>query len=120
MDKKTFNEVANKILNQVGLGPAAGDFSPKVAWAAHKLANARKNAATMLRKLLDIEEHFGPGTAQEAVVQTVLHGGSIRLESYPMTLGVWETLGFEVYQNGDGSHGAHIPASLRDATPSQR
>ncbi len=118
MDIAALNELARDIFNQVGLGPAEGPFSPQIAWVAHRRANARQNAPTVLKALLDIEERFGPGSVQEAVVQMVINCGPVPLESYPITLATWEALGFEIYQNGDGSHGAHIPMHLRVALPS--
>ena len=49
------------------------------------------------------------------MVQTLLNCGPVPLEDYPISQEVWLGLGFEIYKNGDGSHGAHIPMWLRTA-----
>ena len=50
MNKIAFIELANDILNQVGLGPATTDFTSEIAWVAHKRANARQSATTIAIK----------------------------------------------------------------------
>ena len=113
MNAENLSQLANAIMTQAGITPACGPFTPQVAWAAHQRANERAAAGTILKKLLDVEEQFGPGSAEEAVVQTIINCGPVPLEVYPIAPAVWEHLGFELYRNGDGSHGAHIPMSQR-------
>lgn len=114
MDAQALSQLANSILDAVGLGPATGLFTPEVAWQAHRRANARTSATTILRKLLDIEEHHGSGSTEEAIVQTVVNCGPVPLEQYSVAIEVWQQLGYEIYENGDGSHGAHIPMWVRE------
>jgi hypothetical protein len=113
MDAQTLSELANEILFKAGFGRCKGPFTAEVAWQAHRRANERQAASTLLRALLDLEDAAGVGSVEEAIVQCIVNCGPIQLDLYPVPPQTWSALGFEVYTHGDGSQGAHIPLWLR-------